>query len=43
MASVNIWGTSADRRSIDIDSINSRLNSKVDKNGDEMHGDFTNE
>ena len=36
----NVWGLGDDGGSSDVANINSRLNSKVDRNGDEMHGDL---
>ena len=36
----NVWGLGDDGGCSDIANINSRLNSKVDRNGDEMHGDL---
>jgi len=36
----NVWGLGDDGGCSDIANINSRLNSKVDMNGDEMRGDL---
>jgi len=36
----NVWGLGDDGGSSGIANINSRLNSKVNRNGDEMHGDL---
>ena len=37
---MNVWGLGDDGGSSDVANINSQLNSKVDRNGDEMHGDL---